>query len=59
MSEQWAFCDRCHRWFYAQRAAIDSDRVRCPVCDASPSLLRDSEPQTLVPDAEREITSQA
>lgn len=40
MSEQWAFCERCHRWFYAERGAVDTDSVRCPVCDASPSLLR-------------------
>lgn len=59
MSEQWAFCDRCHRWFYAQRATLDVDRLRCPVCDASPSLVRDSEPETLVRDTEPETTSSA
>jgi hypothetical protein len=40
MSDHWAFCERCHRWFYAEQAAVDIDRVRCPVCDASPALLR-------------------
>lgn len=39
MSEQWAFCERCDRWFYAQRDATTSD-LRCPVCDASPSMVR-------------------
>ncbi|CAN5900390.1 hypothetical protein BH23ACT10_BH23ACT10_10580 [soil metagenome] len=41
MSDQWAFCDRCDRWFYAEQAAVDRDQVRCPVCDASPSALHD------------------
>ena len=49
MSEQWAFCDRCSRWFYAQHGALDAERLRCPVCDASPSLVRDSEPETASP----------
>lgn len=44
MSERWAFCDRCHRWFYAQRV-LHSDKLRCPVCDASPSLVRDKQPE--------------
>lgn len=42
MSEQWAFCDRCHRWFYAERGPADVDHLRCPVCDAAPSHLRHS-----------------
>lgn len=42
MSDQWAFCDRCDRWFYAEQGSVDVDRVRCPVCDASPSALRNS-----------------
>jgi hypothetical protein len=46
MSEQWAFCDRCSRWFYAQQGAPDSERLSCPVCDASPSLIRQSQPET-------------
>ena len=41
MSDRWGFCERCHRWFYAGQAAVDIDVVRCPVCDSSPSLLRD------------------
>lgn len=45
MPEQWAFCDRCHRWFYAERAAVDTDLLRCPVCDASPSRVRDGVPE--------------
>lgn len=49
MSDQWAFCDRCSRWFYAQRDALDSDRLRCPVCDASPSLIREDHPETRSP----------
>ena len=49
MSEQWGFCDRCRRWFYAQRAGHDANRLRCPVCDASPSRIRDSEPETTLP----------
>lgn len=46
MSEQWAFCDRCHRWFYAEGALANVDELRCPVCDASPSRLRHSAPET-------------
>lgn len=49
MSEQWAFCDRCHRWFYPHRAGLTVADLRCPVCDASPSLVRDSEPETATP----------
>lgn len=41
MSDQWAFCNHCDRWFYAEQTAVDIDRVRCPVCDATPALLRD------------------
>lgn len=40
MSEQWAFCERCTRWFYGDQAAHTVDQLRCPVCDASPSMLR-------------------
>lgn len=40
MSEQWAFCDRCHRWFYGEQHLFNADDLRCPVCDASPSMVR-------------------
>jgi hypothetical protein len=45
MAERWAYCDRCSRWFYAQREVLDSSELRCPVCDASPSTVRDGEPE--------------
>ncbi len=41
MSEQWAFCERCHRWFYGDKAAFSADQLRCPVCDAAPSMVRE------------------
>ena len=49
MVERWAFCDRCSRWFYAEREEPDSDQLHCPVCDSSPSMVRDSVPQTTQP----------
>lgn len=42
MSEQWAFCERCHRWFYPQGHGFAIDDLRCPVCDASPTMVRDA-----------------
>ena len=45
MSERWAFCDRCHRWFYAQQV-LDADQLRCPVCDAAPSVVQVRQPET-------------
>jgi hypothetical protein len=45
MADRWAFCDRCSRWFYAQREVLDSDEPRCPVCDSSASMVRDGEPE--------------
>jgi hypothetical protein len=41
MSEQWAFCERCHRWFYGDKAASSANQLRCPVCDAAPSMVRE------------------
>lgn len=41
MSEHWAFCERCHRWFYGGHSAFSADLLRCPVCDAAPSVLRE------------------
>lgn len=50
MSEQWAYCERCHRWFYAQRDGLDThDDLRCPVCDASPTMVRDTPADTTAP----------
>jgi Zn finger protein HypA/HybF involved in hydrogenase expression len=46
MAERWAFCDRCDRWFYAQSDMSDSYQLRCPVCDSSPSQVRDGQPDT-------------
>ena len=40
MSEHWAFCDRCHRWFYGEQRTLTAGDLRCPVCDASPSMVR-------------------
>lgn len=44
MSEQWAFCERCHRWFYDDQAAFSASQLRCPVCDAAPSMVREERP---------------
>ena len=49
MSEPWAFCERCLRWFYGDKAALEADQLRCPVCDASPSMQRDRPVDTTVP----------
>lgn len=44
MSEQWAFCDRCDRWFYAERAERHGTAAHCPVCDGSPVAVREHRP---------------
>jgi hypothetical protein len=41
MSEQWAFCERCIRWFYGDQSAHATDHLRCPVCDAAPAMVRE------------------
>jgi hypothetical protein len=41
MTERWAFCDRCHRWFYPQTTARPGDHDHCPVCDTVPSMIRE------------------
>ena len=41
MSEQWAFCERCNRWFYGAKSTSAADQLRCPVCDAAPSMVRE------------------
>lgn len=45
MADRWAFCDRCHRWFYAERSVADTDQLRCPVCEAAPSMVQDRKPE--------------
>ncbi len=40
MSEHWAFCERCHRWYYADRASLQTGHVRCPVCEGAPVIVR-------------------
>lgn len=42
MSDVWAHCAGCDRWFYAPAAqSTRSSDVRCPVCSLSPDRLED------------------
>ena len=49
MTEPWALCPTCDRWFYPETVLLSDAMPRCPVCTCSATRLENRTPRNIEP----------